>query len=73
MTWIKIHLCFTFFLETPSGEFQKELTAVSSDIERFKFLNGEFFNLIDKETDQKTNLSSNYIEKIIGIPRTGRN
>lgn len=66
-------LYVTFFLETPPKEKQQELTSMSSDIEQFEFLNGELFSLIDKETDQKTNFSNNYVEKIIGIPGTGRN
>lgn len=66
-------LYVTFFLETPSKEKQQELKALSSDIEKFDFVNGELFSLIDKETDQKPNFSNNFVEKLIGIPGTGRN
>lgn len=66
-------LYVTFFLETPPQEKQQEMTSLSSEIERFEFLNGELFSLIDKKTDQKTNFSNGYVEKIIGIPGTGRN
>lgn len=66
-------LYVTFFLETPPQEKQHELMSLSSKIERFEFLNGELFSLIDKKTDQKTNFSNGYVEKITGIPGTGRN
>lgn len=66
-------LYVTFFLETPPKEKQQELKNLSTDIEKFEFLNGELFSLINKKTDQKPNFSNNYVEKIIGIPRTGRN
>lgn len=68
-----IRLYVTFFLEIPTAEKQEELTSLSSDIEKFDFVNGDLFSLIDKKTDQKVNFSNSYVEKIIGIPGTGRN
>ena len=46
---------------------------LSSEIEKFDFVDGNLFSLIDKKTDQKVNFSNGYVEKIIGIPGTGRN
>lgn len=66
-------LYITFFLEEPSSDKQKELKNLSSDIEKFDFIDGDLFSLIDKKTDQKVNFSNGYVEKIIGIPGTGRN
>ncbi len=69
----RFKLYVTFFLETLPKEKQQELKSLSSDIEKFDFVNGELFSLIDKTTDQKTNFSNNFVEKMIGIPGTGRN
>jgi uncharacterized protein (DUF1697 family) len=66
-------LYVTFFLEPPSLKNQEELKNLSSDIEKFDFVGGDLFSLIDKKTDQKVNFSNGYVEKIIGIPGTGRN
>lgn len=66
-------LYVTFFLKPPSENKQKELAALSRDIEKFEFLNDELFSLIDKKTDQKVNFSNAFVEKTIGIPGTGRN
>jgi uncharacterized protein (DUF1697 family) len=66
-------LYVTFFLEPPSPQKQKELIDLSSNIEKFDFVDGDLFSLIDKKTDQKVNFSNGYVEKIIGIPGTGRN
>lgn len=66
-------LYVTFFLETPSSEKQQELKDLSSDIEKFDFVDSELFSLIDKKTDQKVNFSNGFVEKIIGIPGTSRN
>ncbi len=66
-------LYITFFLEPPSPEKQKKLVDQSNDIEMFEFVNGDLFSLIDKITDQKVNFSNGFVEKIIGIPGTGRN
>lgn len=66
-------LYVTFFLENPPEEKQEKLKALSSDIEQFEFLDGDLFSLIDKKTDLKIKFSNNYIEKIIGVPATGRN
>lgn len=66
-------LYVTFFLESPSPEKQQELRDLSSDIEKFDFVDGDLFSLIDKKTNQKVNFSNGYVEKIIGIPGTGRN
>lgn len=65
-------LYVTFFLEIPAKEQQQELKALSSDIETFDFVNGDLFSLIDKTTEEKTNFSNNFVEKMIGIPGTGR-
>lgn len=66
-------LYVTFFLENPRPEKQEELIAQSSNIEKFEFLDGHLFSLINKKTDQKVNYSNNYVERLIGIPATGRN
>ncbi len=62
-----------FFLESPSKEKQQELKNLSSNIEKFEFIDGDLFSLINKKTDQKINFSNSFIEKIIGIPGTNRN
>lgn len=66
-------LYVTFFLETPPQKKQEELISLTSDIEKFTFLNGDLFALIDKKTIKKVNFSNAYIERIIGIPGTNRN
>lgn len=66
-------LYVTFFLGSPSPEKQQDIRDLSSDIEKFDFVDGDLLSLIDKKTDQKVNFSNNYVEKVIGIPGTGRN
>lgn len=66
-------LYITYFLKTPSKEKQEELISLSSDIEKFDFVEGDLFSLVNKKTDQKVNFSNGFVEKIIGIPGTSRN
>ena len=66
-------LYLTFFLDTPSEEKQGELQKLNSSLEKFSFVNGDLFSLIDKKTDQKIRFSNSYIEKTIGVPCTSRN
>lgn len=66
-------LYVTFFLEPPLLEKQQVLKNLSGQIEQFDFVDGDLFSLIDKKTDQKVNFSNGFVEKIIGIPGTGRN
>lgn len=66
-------LYVTFFQEPPPKEKQQELKALSNSIEKFNFVQDELFSLVNKKTDQKVNFSNSYVEKIIGIPGTGRN
>jgi hypothetical protein len=36
-------------------------------------VDGDLLSLVNKKTDQKVNFSNSFVEKIIGIPGTGRN
>lgn len=62
-----------FFLQAPPLEKQQKLKELSSDIEKFDFVDGDLFSLIDKSTDQKVNFSNSFVEKLFGIPGTNRN
>jgi uncharacterized protein (DUF1697 family) len=55
------------------SEKKKELEEMSSETEKYKFLSGDLFSLIDKKTDQKVFFSNNFVEKISGTPGTTRN
>lgn len=66
-------LYVTFFLETPPEEKQEELKSQSNDIQKIDFVDGDLLSLVNKKTDQKVNFSNSFVEKIIGIPGTGRN
>ena len=41
--------------------------------EKFDFVDGDLFSLVNKKTHQKVNFSNVFVEKIIGIPGTNRN
>lgn len=62
-----------FFLKPPSKEKQQKLKDLSSDIERFEFVDGDLFSLVNKKTEKKVNFSNGFVEKVIGIPGTNRN
>lgn len=66
-------LYITFFREIPSSEKQRKMREQSNEFEKFEFLNGELFSLINKESGQKEMFSNQFVEKITGTPSTIRN
>lgn len=66
-------LYITFFRNKPSSSMQIELTEKSNEFEKFEFVNGVLFSLINKKSGQKEMFSNQFVEKSTGTPATTRN
>lgn len=66
-------LYITFFRKRISAEIQLKLTEKSNEFEKFEFMNGELFSLINKKSGQKVMFSNQFVEKSTGFPATIRN